>query len=161
VRRAACVVSIIAILLICMPSAWCKKAKDDIFFMVMGDCKLVVSVADNIALKKEAVSVMKGETFVAACKRRKSKIKCSYIDDDNKAYSRTDLKVTYESAPNIFFQDKEGMEHYIVNTANNVVSSVNVNYLMPMVDKHGGILTKVCGGMYLTAEDYEVLRKNR
>lgn len=151
----------IAILMLLVPSSQAlgQKVKEPDFYMVMADCKLVTSAPGNIPLNKNSIGMMDGEPFIASCERIKSKIVCDYYNKEKHVYASVDLKISLDSAPDLWFQNKNGTEHYLIDTVRNLASSVNITYIPPEKKKTGGLLTKTCGGTYMTSSEYQALEE--
>ena len=136
-----------------------KTVNDPDFFMVLAECKLIISAPGNIALKKDPIVISDGIPFIAACERIKSNIICEYSSKDETAYGTAKLKIIHDSAPNLWFIDSDGTEHYAIDTVRHLASSINVTYVSPEKKKTGGLVTKTCAGMYFTASEYEIMQE--
>jgi len=136
-----------------------RKGSENEFFMMMSDCKLVGSAPYNLFLKKSAIIIPdESETFLATCERKKKRITCTYIGNGMKEYGSAKLRVIHDEAPNLWFQNKNGTEHWMVDTANSLAASLNVTYLLPE-NKTMGLVAKLCGGVYLTPSEYQKMKE--
>lgn len=158
--------TIIAIIFFVTSQGYLQKALAQVvsepdFYMILSECKLVVSAPYNIVLKKKAVTVYEGDIFVAKCERIKANINCDYYDKDQKFYGKNKFRVMFDGAPNLEFQTIDGVEHYMVDTVNHIASSLNVTYMRPYEKKTGGLVTKNCSGMYITPTEFQLLKKDQ
>lgn len=140
---------------------------DDVFIMLMAECNLIVSVPGNLLLKKPGIQIKDGLFFIAHCDRKDVDIRCNYFDGleswaAKSPYGRAELKIQFYDDRVVEFQTINGLEHYMVDVPNNLVSSINVSYLRPeSAQETGGLMTKTCAGMYFTPEQYKAYQESK